>query len=60
MQQTGEGVSRGRRGVHGSPGVINQSRGHRGRPNHRRRHCSSDVNLICMLLMMMTMMMMKK
>jgi len=48
MQQTGESVSRGRRGVQRSPGVIIQSRDHHGRPNHRRRHCSSDVNLICM------------
>ena len=39
--------------------VITQSRDHRGRPNHERHHCSSDVNLAWMLLLLLIIIMMQ-
>jgi len=43
----------------GGDDVITQSRDHRGRPNHQRHHCSSDVNLAWMLLLLLMMIMMQ-
>ena len=36
--------------VQGSPRVIVQLPHRRGRADHKRHHCSSDVNLTCMML----------
>jgi len=41
----------------GAGDVIAESRDRRGRANHRRHHCSSDVDLTWLLLLLLLMMM---